>query len=198
MPAPQESAPVLPDVSQHLAEELRRQRKARGWSLDLAAQASGVSKAMLGQIERGESSPTVATLWKIASGFGCSLSRFIAAPVLVANLPLFRDAQVVRSRPASDDMLVAPLFPFDAQLGFELLELTLLPGYVRLSEAHAEGVIEHVTVLHGAMEVCIGGDWHLLAEGQAVRFAGDLPHGYRNLHTQPAICHNLIHYPANP
>ncbi len=193
-----ESPKVLPDISLHLAEELRRQRKLRGWSLDQASQASGVSKAMLGQIERGESSPTVATLWKIASGFGCSLSRFIAAPTAQGPLPLFRDARSVRAKPATDDMLVAPLFPFDAAMGFELLELTLLPGYVRESEAHANGVIEHVTVLRGALDVLIDGLWHPLAEGQAVRFAADLPHGYRNLHDVPAVCHNLIHYPAMP
>jgi XRE family transcriptional regulator, regulator of sulfur utilization len=186
----------LPDVSQRLAEELRRQRKACGWSLDQAAQATGVSKAMLGQIERGESSPTVATLWKIASGFECSLSRFLALPTAPAGEAVFRDANAVRSRPASDDMLVAPLFPYDPHFAFELMELTLQPGYVRQSEAHACGVTEHVIVLHGAMEVLINGLWHPLTEGAAVRFAADRPHGYRNLHAQAAVCHNLIHYPV--
>lgn len=193
-----ESVQGLPDVSHRLSEALRRQRKARGWSLDQAAQASGVSKAMLGQIERGESSPTVATLWKIASGFGCSLSCFISAPAAELQLPLFRDAQSVRTKPASDEMLVAPLFPFDPAVGFELLELTLLPGYVRESEAHARGVIEHVTVLQGALDVLVDGRWHPLEVGQAVRFAADRAHGYRNLHDAPAICHNLIHYPEMP
>lgn len=198
MPLRAESIPALPDVSHHLAEELRRQRKARGWSLDQAALASGVSKAMLGQIERGESSPTVATLWKIASGFECSLSKFIASPLPASQAPLFRDAQHVRTKPASDEMLVAPLFPFDPRMGFELLELTLLPGYVRQSEAHAVGVVEHLTVLRGSVDVLIEGQWHSLVEGQAVRFAADHPHGYRNLHDASAVCHNLIHYPVNP
>lgn len=194
--APPNQPAALPDVSQHLADELRNQRRTRGWSLDQAAQATGVSKAMLGQIERGESSPTVATLWKIASGFACSLTRFLSAPMQDARVPLFRDAATVRAKPARDDMLVAPLFPYDAQFGFELMELTLLPGYVRLSDSHAGGVVEHVTVIHGVMEVLIDGHWNALGEGQAVRFAGDRPHGYRNTGAQPAVCHNLIHYPG--
>jgi transcriptional regulator with XRE-family HTH domain len=40
-------------------------RKARGLSLDAVAKLSGVSRSMVSQIERGESSPTVATLWNL-------------------------------------------------------------------------------------------------------------------------------------
>lgn len=185
-------------VARQLAERLRGLRRGRGWSLDRAAQACGVSKAMLGQIERGESSPTVATLWKIATGFGCSLSSFLEAPPAGGDAPLFRRAGELRARPARDDMLVAPLFPYEPRFGFELLELTLLPGYVRHSEPHAAGVVEHVIVVDGALEVLVEGAWRALARGEAVRFAADRPHGYRNLGAAPAVAHNLIHYPGAP
>ncbi len=56
------------DITQHLAYTLKTERQARGWSLARLAEETGVSKAMLGQIERNESSPTVSTLWKIATG----------------------------------------------------------------------------------------------------------------------------------
>lgn len=183
-------------VTHHLTARLRSLRAERGWSLDRAAQATGVSKAMLGQIERGESSPTVATLWKIASGFECSLSSFLVAPPATTDATLFRSTDAERARPASDDMLVAPLFPFDPRMGFEWLELTLAPGYVRESEPHAAGVTEHVLVLQGSMDVFVDNAWQTLHTGEAVRFAADRPHGYRNLNATPAICHNLIHYAA--
>ena len=61
-------------ISRSIAHHLQSVRKARGLSLDKTAQLTGVSKAMLGQIERGESSPTIATLWKIATGLACSFS----------------------------------------------------------------------------------------------------------------------------
>lgn len=180
-----------------LGQRLRALRKQRGWSLDRAAEQTGVSKAMLGQIERGESSPTVASLWKIAGGFDCSLTHFLVEAAPAGGDALFRDAQSVRGKPASDDMLVAPLFPFEERFGFEWLELTLLPGYVRQSEAHAAGVTEHVVVLQGTLEVLIAGEWKALSAGEAVRFAGDRAHGYRNLGTERAVCHNLIHYPGH-
>ena len=53
------------DIHDRLAASLREARKARGLSLDAVAKLSGVSRSMVSQIERGESSPTVATLWNL-------------------------------------------------------------------------------------------------------------------------------------
>ena len=83
---------------------LRALRTGRAWSLDRAAQETGVSKAMLGQIERGESSPTIATLWKIASGFNTSLSS------LIEPMPIGEDeSDEVSAAAAPAGELPAPL-----------------------------------------------------------------------------------------
>lgn len=58
----------MENLARFLSTTLKQLRQQRGWSLSRLAEATGVSKAMLGQIERNESSPTVATLWKIATG----------------------------------------------------------------------------------------------------------------------------------
>lgn len=180
-------------INQYLSATLKSLRAEHGWSLERAAKETGVSKAMLGQIERGESSPTIATLWKIAGGFSVPLSLFIeplSAPDVVVRV-----ADELRQQPAEDDMLVAPLFSYDPGFGFEMFELTLLPGYERYSEPHKAGVTEHVVVLEGEMELLLDGQWVAMKKGAAVRFAADVPHGYRNLTASPAIFHNLIHYP---
>lgn len=183
------------EPSLYLAATLRALRNKRGWSLDRSAQETGVSKAMLGQIERGESSPTIATLWKIASGFHTSLSSFLEPiPSATADGVVYRSSSAIRTQPGSDNMLVAPLFPYEPRFGFELFELTLLPGYERRSDAHESGVIEHVIVLRGTVEILIAGDWVALAQGDALRFSADRPHGYRNPGADPAVFHNLIHY----
>lgn len=189
--------PTLPNTvtPPPLGDTLRALRKTRGWSLDQTAAATGVSKAMLGQIERGESSPTVATLWKLAGGLHISLSQLLEPPPTPPDT-LLRDAASLRRQPASDAMLVAPLFPYDPQVGFEVFELTLLPGYTRRSEPHATGVIEYILVTAGAMDVWLDGDWRSLAQGQALRFAADREHGYRNQGKVPAVFHNVIHYPC--
>ncbi|MDX1320081.1 MAG: XRE family transcriptional regulator [Oceanospirillum sp.] len=195
----------MQEINRHLADTLKAERKQRGWSLDKAAATTGVSKAMLGQIERGESSPTVATLWKIAGGFRCSLSTFIEAyddkspdqssAQLSSGKPQIRSADQIRHQPAQDLMLVAPLFPFDSQMGFEIFELSLLSGYERESEPHEAGVTEFVLVIEGVMEVLVEGQWHCLEKGMSIRFSADQPHGYRNLSNDTARFHNIIHYP---
>ncbi|WP_421237779.1 helix-turn-helix domain-containing protein [Aeromonas jandaei] len=187
----------MQEVNQHLAQRLKGLRSELGWSLDVAARETGVSKAMLGQIERGESSPTVATLWKIATGFRVSFSSFIESAPAAQNDVLYRTADAIRQQPAGEGMQVAPLFPYERRFGFELFELTLLPGYQRESEPHEPGVTEHVIVISGLMEVLVEGEWRSLTQGEAVRFAADRPHGYRNQGVAPAIFHNLIHYPAS-
>lgn len=186
--------PATSAINAHIAAVLRALREERGWSLDRTAQACGVSKAMLGQIERGESSPTVATLWKIASGFEISFSRFFPHDELP---PAVRGA--ARRTAAFNDpdtmMNVAPLLPFDPHTRFELLVVELEPGCCRLSAPHAHGVIEHVIVVDGTLEVLIEGEWQALARGEAARFAADREHGYRNRGADSATFHNLIHYP---
>ena len=65
----------MQDIPPNVAEALKSLRTERGLSLSQTAELTGVSKAMLGQIELGKSSPTVATLWKIATGFNVAFSR---------------------------------------------------------------------------------------------------------------------------
>ncbi|WP_271272027.1 helix-turn-helix domain-containing protein [Aliamphritea hakodatensis] len=184
----------MQEVNTYLSGALKKARKDRNLSLDKAAKATGVSKAMLGQIERGESSPTLATLWKIASGLNLSMSGLLG-PALSGPPTVFRNADALREQPTQDRMLVATLFPFNPALGFEMFELTLLPGYERYSEPHEPGVTEHVVVIEGEVEIFADDQWQKLAKGDAIRFAADRPHGYRNLSNASGVFHNLIHYP---
>lgn len=172
-----------------LAQGLKTLRQSRGWSLDRAATATGVSKAMLGQIERGESSPTLNTLWKLARGYELSFSQLMAA--LTAP-----ETATYQLAPIGDGLSVRPLIAYDRDLRSELLELELVPGSVRESEAHESGVVEHVIVISGWMSVLSDGDWHRLGPGDVWRFNADQPHGYRNdSPDQPVRLHNLIFYP---
>lgn len=79
---------------------------------------------------------------------------------------LYRIADDIRQQPAGEGMQVAPLFPYESRFGFELFELTLLPGYQRESEPHEPGVTEHVIVISGVMEVLVDGQWRSLDQGK--------------------------------
>ncbi|SQC33542.1 helix-turn-helix domain-containing protein [Kluyvera cryocrescens] len=174
------------NIAQHLAATLKTLRQQRGWSLSKLADETGVSKAMLGQIERHESSPTVATLWKIATGLNVPFSVFIT-PAEPSGEQAFD--------PQQQAMVVTPVFPWDPELCFDHFSITLAPGAVSESTPHEKGVIEHVVVISGTLDMFVEGEWRLLCAGAGLRFAGDLAHAYRNSSEQTAHFHSIIHYP---
>ncbi|CBG88362.1 helix-turn-helix domain-containing protein [Citrobacter rodentium] len=178
----------MDNLTHYLATTLKTLRSQRGWSLSRLAEATGVSKAMLGQIERNESSPTVATLWKIATGLNVPFSTFIAPPEST-RLPTFD--------PQQQAMVVTPLFPWDPELCFDHFSILLAPGALSESTPHEAGVIEHVVVIYGELEMRINAQWRSIHAGEGVRFAGDEPHAYRNSSGQPVHFHSLIHYPRS-
>ncbi|PHQ69797.1 MAG: XRE family transcriptional regulator [Sneathiella sp.] len=188
----------MQDPTKYLAKMLKTLRKEHGLSLDGAATKTGISKAMLGQIERGESSPTTATLWKIATGFNTSISSLTEPIPEGAEETLIRDADEVRQLARGDGTMVAPLFPYEQRFGFEYMELTFLAGFERLSEAHEPGVVEYITVISGSMEVFVDDIWHDLQPGKSIRFRGDKPHGYRNKTDEDTVTLSVIHYPRRP
>ncbi|MFT0212884.1 XRE family transcriptional regulator [Pseudomonas sp. F1_0610] len=181
-------------VSEFLALRLKKLRTERGWSLTQAAQATGVSKAMLGQIERGESSPTVSTLWKIATGFNVAFSSFITVIAPTTGLVPVKTVPVFDSSNAQ--MVVTPLFAFEQDLGFEMFRIELAAGAESYSDAHETAVIEHIIILEGQLKLEIAGQSYQLSTGDGMRFAADQPHAYKNNSANSCVMHNLIHYPV--
>lgn len=177
----------MENLHQYLSDALKQLRQANGWSLAQASDRTGVSKAMLGQIERGESSPTVATLWKIATGFNVPFSRFIQDSALPPGKP------ATFSQPNAQ-MVVTPLLPYDPTLRFDLLAVEMAAGAQSDSSAHEKGVVEQVVVTQGELLLSIGDVWHRLVAGSAYQFAADVAHSYRNPLTTPLHFHSLIHY----
>lgn len=187
----------MQNISKHIALILKGLRKKKGWSLDKTSQETGVSKAMLGQIEREESSPTIATLWKIASGFQTSFSSFLEELEVYRREPIYRSGQTQQLSPADEKIKILPLFPFDEELNCEIFTIQLLPGCEHLSLPHKPGVVEHVIVIDGTMDILLNGSWHPLSQGEGLRFNADQAHGYRNTTNNNACFNNIIHYPSD-
>lgn len=175
-------------ITKSIAEQIKQRRKTRGWSLDKLSVASGVSKAMLGQIERQESSPTVATLWKIATGLECSFSGLLSR---TDASPYCDDEELARHE---DNFRVKTLFAFNPDSGFEMFELTLLNAHTQWSDAHATGVYEHVVVQHGELLLYYDEQWHTLKEGESARFHANQRHGYKTNGQQTRFI-DVISYP---
>ncbi|HAU27507.1 MAG TPA: XRE family transcriptional regulator [Alteromonas australica] len=170
-----------------ISERLKAIRHERGLSLDKTAALTGVSKAMLGQIERCESSPTIAKLWKIATGLQVSFSSFLTAESC-------HSIEEGEGSIYDPNMHVKTLFSYDKSKQFEAFDITLTALHQQQSTAHQKGVSEHIHVLEGRLGIFTKGQWHIIEAGQQWVFDADQPHRYEDKVGKTRFL-TIIHYP---
>ncbi len=178
-PEPREIAAGGKDLTPVVGANLRRLRGQRGLSLERLSQLSGVSRAMLGQIELGQSAPTINVLWKISSALEVPFSALITARGSPG--PHVRRAEQATHLTSHDGAYSSrALFPVDEPRRVEFYELRLAPGGVERADAHNPGTTENLVVCAGAVEIEVAGKKEQLGAGDAIVFEADVPHVYRN------------------
>ncbi len=180
------------EINHLIGKKIKKIRAERKLSLDGLSKLTKVSKAMLGQIERGTSSPTVSTLWKIASGLGVSFSSFVEE-----EAPTFSKVRVDDVEPLLEDegrYLVHTLFPTDPNRNIEAYAITLEPGCSYTSPAHGAGVEEYLFIHKGDLNVSIEDSTHSLKAKEAFRFSADHPHTYENMSDETCELFMIIYY----
>ena len=167
-------------LAEAIGAKIRAQRQSRSWTLDQLAERAGVSRRILVTIEQGSSNPSIATLLRISDALGIGLPALVAGPDPAAASVVTRaaDRRALWSSPAGGlAVLAAGTSPPHV---VELWDWTLGPGDDYRSEPHSRGTRELLTVLEGVVVVSAAGRDYQLGTGDAVRFRGDLAHGYRN------------------
>jgi len=175
-----------------IGNKLKHIRSKRNLSLNEMAKITGVSKAMLGQIERGQSNPTVSTLWKIATGLKVSFSLFIDENQ--DDLKVISQNDISPVIEDNNRMRLYPIFPFDANKGFEIFTIELEPGCNHISAPHTDDVEEYIIVTRGQIELNIKDKKFLLEKGNSIRFMANTPHTYKNVNQTTSIFQNIIFY----
>jgi transcriptional regulator with XRE-family HTH domain len=167
--------------SGRLGERVKELRRARGLTLDGLAEHSGVSRAMISKLERGEKNPTLVVAAKLAEGLGVTLSR-------LAGMEERREVVIV---PKERRMVMR-----DPETGFE--RHLLSPNSIRLGGVefirnkipsrstsgefppHRKGVEEQIFVERGTLKATLAGEEYLLRQGDALYFEADVPHRFDN------------------
>jgi transcriptional regulator with XRE-family HTH domain len=175
-----------------IGNKLKDIRNKRNLSLDEMAKLTGVSKAMLGQIERGQSNPTVSTLWKIATGLKVSFSLFIDENQ--DDLKTICQNNIIPILEDNGKMRLYPIFPFDANKGFEIFTIELEPGCDHISVPHNDGVEEYIIVTEGQIEININDKKFTLQKGNSMKFMANKPHTYKNTSQYISVFQNIILY----
>ncbi|NHZ66740.1 helix-turn-helix domain-containing protein [Massilia genomosp. 1] len=160
---------------------LQRLRLARGLTLEDLSRIAGVSKSMLSQIEREKANPTIAITWRLANALGVAIGELLSSDTRPVETIRVVDAHETPTLPgAHAGYVLRILGPMDLAGKYEWYELTLAPGGELASQAHDPGTSEHMTVLHGTMELEVGSDKKKIKLGGTARYPADQNHVIRN------------------
>lgn len=162
-----------------LGAQIRKERQARGFTLDELAERSGVSKSMLSEVERGTKTPTVLVLDKLATALHTSIARLLDEPVANRTVVLRSTEHRVVADPAGwERRILSPVLP---GVEFEFMRTRLGPG-VDAGEfsPHGHGSREYVAVEAGVLQLTIEGVVHRLDGGDSIYYPGDQRHGFAN------------------
>ena len=174
-------------VSSQLCRRLKQLRAERGWSLDALAKASGVSRSMLSQIERGRANPTLAVTFRIARAFGMSVGELIETPGATSQVEVIRADDRTYHYRSDRACRIRTLSPLNLEKDVEFYEVQLKVGGELRSAAHFEGTREFLTVQQGKIRVESARDAEELNRGDSVSYRADVPHAVVNIGKGEAV-----------
>lgn len=172
-------------------------RQQHGLSLDELSRQSGVSKSMLSQIERNQTNPTIAIVWRLANALGVEMGELIAgtakASAPTISLVSAHLTPTMRSPDGKCELRI--LGPIDLAGRFEWYELTIQSGGSLQSEPHEPGSREHLTVMSGSLRVQSGDGVKQVAAQETIRYAADVPHAITNTGKSQALALLVVLHP---
>jgi transcriptional regulator with XRE-family HTH domain len=166
--------------SGRLGERVRALRREGGWTLEMLAERSGVSRAMISKLERGEKNPTLVVAAKVAEGLGMNLSQLIGVEEKRKVVVVPRERRMTMRDPETgfERQLLSPSL---SGRGVEFMR-NVVPENSTSGELppHRRGVEEYVVVERGRLRAVLGGDEYVLEEGDAAYFEADVAQRFDN------------------
>ena len=173
---------AAPDQLQ-IGPRIRSLREAMGLSLRDLGERAGVSAPMLSQVERGETSPTLAIAQRIASGLELSLSQLLRLDETEGVTVIPADQRRpggARNQGHTYEVLTPPLPGQRAEVSCHTLAAGAATGGPGDPPMHEPGSRETAVVTHGSLRLVCDGVPHDLGTGDAVTFDADLSHHFEN------------------
>jgi transcriptional regulator with XRE-family HTH domain len=190
-PSPGENPDAL---HRHLGSRVKQLRGERGWSLEALANASGVSRSMLSEIEREQANPTLAVTLRIARAFGLALGELLELPGAASGINVIRADDHTFHYRSDKDCRIRTLSPLNLEKDVEFYEIRLQPQGALRSAPHFEGTREFLTVQKGLVRVESGQDQQELGTGDSASYRADVSHAISNSGRTEAIMFLIVIY----
>ena len=174
-------------INRHFGSRVKQLRTSRGWSLEALANASGVSRSMLSEIEREQANPTLAVTMRIAQAFGMSLGDLLQMPTATSAVNVIRAGDKTYHYRSDKFCRIRTLSPLNLEKDVEFYEVQLQPGGALRSAPHFEGTREFLTVQKGQIRVESADDCEELTPGDSANYRADVPHAIVNIGNTEAV-----------
>ncbi len=181
-----------------VGKNIQKIRKQQQITLSVLAERSGVSKAMLSQIESEKVNPTIATIWKIARGLEVDLDTLLKGDSEKAKkFFVIRDNETTTLDTSEKGPHLRVLSPISMAEDLEVYLLTFDPGTKLESTPHAPGTEEYLTVIEGEIYVETANKSTTLHKGDFIIYNCDVDHTIENKTDKRSIVHMIVRFPKH-
>ena len=181
------------DLGRIIAMNLKQLRTERSLTLGQLAKESGVSKAILSDMEKGESNPTINTIIKVSKGLNVPYSRLMEG--VEPESTLVRQQETVMQANENHHDRIFCSFTTSPKRNFELFRVELDPNSSNVSIAHPPKSQEYLYVLEGELTLETETESYTLHPGDSLGFASSVPHTYHNRQTEQAVFLCINYHP---
>jgi transcriptional regulator with XRE-family HTH domain len=166
------------DINFIIAENLKRLRTERNLSLGQLSELSNISKVMLSQIEKGETNPTVNTIWKIANGLKVPYTALLDQQK--HDTSVIKKSDINAHITEEGHYRLYCYYPTTPHRNFEIFQIELDEGYGYPSIGHAEKSQEYIMVLEGELTLEVNNTTYVLKADDSISFIASTQHIYFN------------------
>ncbi len=178
-----------------IGKNVKKERQHQQLSLDALSAASGVSKAMLSQIESDKVNPTIATMWKIAHALKVDFNVLLKGEGdKVRKFSINRKEDITTLDTIEEGVYIKVLSPIAMSEDLELYTLSFKSGAVLSSIPHYPETEEYLTVLDGKVKVTAGKKSTVLNEGDVLLYQCDIEHIIENLSDKDSRIYMVVRF----
>jgi len=178
-----------------IGKNIQKIRKQQQLTLDVLSERSGVSKAMLSQIESEKVNPTVATVWKIARGLEVELDALLKGKSEnIRKFIVIRNEDTATMETAENGPHIHVLSPIEMAEDLEIYMLTFDKGSILYSKPHEPKSEEYLTVIEGSIRVRALENESELNAGDFIIYHCDVEHSIENIYDGTSKIHMTVRF----
>lgn len=178
------------EIGKIIAHNLKRLREERNLSQGQLAEMAGVSKVIISQIEKGDSNPTINTIWKLTGALGLPYTSLLEPEAVKTEYIHGADVPEL----VEDKYHIFTYYPKNADRNFEVYRIEMEGGCDHPSIGHSSNSYEYVLMTAGKITMTINETEYVLETGDALYFDASVPHRYVNAGQETAKMTLLIQY----